>query len=289
MANLKARHPDSVDGDFFVDTTCIDCDTCRWLAPETYADVGDQSAVHHQPLDKAARVRALRAVVACPTASIGVTEPASRALLKDVSTSFPVPVDDDVFYCGYHSESSFGAASYFIQREGGNVLVDSPRFAAPLVKRIEALGGLRWIYLTHRDDIADHEKWAAKFGAERILHADDARGLDIEIKLKGADEFELAPGLRVIPVPGHTKGHTVLHYRDKFLFTGDHLAWSKRLNNLYAFRRACWYSWDEQIKSMERLRELRLEWVLPGHGWRLNAHAAEMARQLDACIQWMKE
>lgn len=289
MADLKRKHPDNVDGDFFVDTTCIDCDTCRWLAPETYADVGDQSAVHHQPGDEAARVRALRAVVACPTASIGVTEPASRALLKNVSTSFPVPVDDEVFYCGYHSESSFGAASYFIQREGGNVLVDSPRFAAPLVKRIEALGGLRWIYLTHRDDTADHEKWAAKFGAERILHADDARGLDIEIKLKGADEYELAPGLRVIPVPGHTKGHTVLHYRDKFLFTGDHLAWSKRLNNLYAFRRACWYSWDEQIKSMERLRELRFEWVLPGHGWRFNAHAAEMARQLDACIQWMKE
>lgn len=286
---MKERHPSNVDGDFFVDTTCIDCDTCRWLAPDTFADIGDQSAVHRQPSDDAQREAALRAVVACPTASIGVTDAASRALLKEVSTSFPVPVDEDVFYSGYHSESSFGAASYFIRRDGGNVLVDSPRFAAPLVKRIEALGGLRWIYLTHRDDIADHEKWAARFGAERILHFDDARGLNIEIKLKGADEFELAPGLIVIPVPGHTKGHTVLHYRDKFLFTGDHLAWSKRLNNLYAFRRACWYSWDEQIKSMQRLRGLRFEWVLPGHGWRFHADAAEMARQLDACIQWMKE
>jgi glyoxylase-like metal-dependent hydrolase (beta-lactamase superfamily II)/ferredoxin len=288
MANAKARHPQNVDGDFFVDTTCIDCDTCRWLAPDTFTDIGDQSAVHHQPADDTARKLALRAVVACPTASIGVSEPATRALLRDVSTSFPLPLEDDVFYCGYHAESSFGAASYFIQREGGNVMIDSPRFAAPLVKRIEQMGGVRWLYLTHRDDVADHAKWAAKFGAERIIHADDARGLDAEIKLKGGDEHEIAPGLTVIPVPGHTRGHTVLHYRDKFLFTGDHLAWSKRRDNLYAFRSACWYSWEEQTRSMERLRGKRFEWVLPGHGWRFNASAPEMARQLDACIAWMK-
>jgi glyoxylase-like metal-dependent hydrolase (beta-lactamase superfamily II)/ferredoxin len=288
MANAKARHPQNVAGDFFVDTTCIDCDTCRWLAPDTFTDIGDQSAVHHQPASDTARKLALRAVVACPTASIGVSEPATRALLRDVSTSFPLPLEDDVFYCGYHAESSFGAASYFIQREGGNVMIDSPRFAAPLVKRVEQMGGVRWLYLTHRDDVADHAKWAAKFGAERIIHADDARGLDAEIKLKGGDEHEIAPGLTVIPVPGHTRGHTVLHYRDKFLFTGDHLAWSKRRDNLYAFRSACWYSWEEQTRSMERLRGKRFEWVLPGHGWRLKANAAEMARQLDACIAWMK-
>jgi glyoxylase-like metal-dependent hydrolase (beta-lactamase superfamily II)/ferredoxin len=288
VANAKLKHPANVDGDFFVDTTCIDCDTCRWLAPDTFTDVGDQSAVHHQPQTVAERAAALRAVVACPTASIGVSEPATRALLKEVSTSFPILVEDEVFYCGYHAESSFGAASYLIRRDEGNVMVDSPRFAAPLVKRVEEMGGVRWLYLTHQDDVADHAKWAAKFGAERIIHADDARGLDVEIEIKGLDPHELAPGLTIIPVPGHTRGSTVLHYGKKFLFTGDHLAWSKRRNNLYAFRSACWYSWDEQIRSMERLRGRRFEWVLPGHGWRLNADADEMARQLEACIAWMK-
>ncbi|MCC7510887.1 MAG: MBL fold metallo-hydrolase [Planctomycetes bacterium] len=288
MANVKARHPANAAGDFFVDTTCIDCDTCRWLAPETFHDIGDQSAVHAQPRDAAQRLAALQALVSCPTASIGVTEAGSRAALREVSSSFPLLVEDDVYYCGYHAESSFGAASWFIQREGGNVMIDSPRFAAPLVKRIADMGGIRWLYLTHRDDVADHAKWAARFGAERVIHADDARGLDAELKLKGTALHELAPGLTVIPVPGHTRGSTVLHYRDKFLFTGDHLAWSKRLNNLYAFRSACWYSWDEQIKSMERLLPLTFEWVLPGHGWKFRAQASEMARQLQECVNWMR-
>jgi len=55
----------------------------------------------------------------------------------------------------------------------------------------------------------------------------------------------------MIPTPGHTKGHAVFLYRDTFLFTGDHLAWSETRGHLYAFRSACWYSWPEQIKSIE--------------------------------------
>jgi glyoxylase-like metal-dependent hydrolase (beta-lactamase superfamily II)/ferredoxin len=287
MADLKRSHEANVPGDFFVDTTCIDCDTCRWMAPDTFADVGDQSVVRNQPADDTQRRAALEALVSCPTASIGVTDAASRAMLREVSASFPVPVAEEVFHCGYHAESSFGAASYFIRRDGGNVMVDSPRFAGPLVKRVEEMGGIRWLYLTHRDDVADHDKWAEKFSAERVIHADDARGLDAEIKLRGQESFELAPGLAVIPVPGHTRGHTVLHYRDKFLFTGDHLAYSPARGHLYAFRGTCWYDWDTQLESMKRLRGLTFEWVLPGHGRRHHADAAEMARQLELCITWM--
>ena len=33
MANPKKRVPENVPGDFFVDSTCIDCDACRQIAP----------------------------------------------------------------------------------------------------------------------------------------------------------------------------------------------------------------------------------------------------------------
>lgn len=288
MANAATAHPANVAGDFFVDTTCIDCDTCRWVAPDTFHDVGDQSAVHAQPDNDERLALALRALISCPTASIGVRDAASRARLKVVSQSFPVPVADDVFHCGYHAESSFGAAAWFIQRQDGNVMIDSPRFAAPLVKRIEQMGGIQWLFLTHRDDVADHEKWAAHFGCTRVMHAADARGLELEVQVKGREAYELAPGLVIHPVPGHTRGSAVLHYRDKFLFTGDHLAYSTTRGHLYAFRSACWYSWDEQIKSMQSLLPLRFEWVLPGHGRLLNATPAEMTRQLERCVTWMQ-
>jgi glyoxylase-like metal-dependent hydrolase (beta-lactamase superfamily II) len=91
-----------------------------------------------------------------------------------------------------------------------------------------------------------------------------------------------------IPVPGHTRGHVVLLYRNKFLFSGDHLAWSPNRNSLIAFRSACWYSWTEQTKSMQKLLDYDFEWVLPGHGRIRHESVAEMRSHLERCIRWMK-
>jgi glyoxylase-like metal-dependent hydrolase (beta-lactamase superfamily II)/ferredoxin len=284
MANAKTRRPENVPGDFFVDNTCIDCGTCMWMEPGVFHDDGDMSAVHTQPQTAELRRSALRALVACPTASIGVTEPATHALVKDAVADFPFELEDGVHLCGFNSEDSFGATAYFIKREGGNVLVDSPRFAAPLVKRIEELGGVRWMFLTHRDDIADHAKWAAKFGCERIIHADDARGMEAETKIRA--KHEIAPGLTIYPTPGHTRGSACLHYNDKFLFTGDHMAWSESRGHLFAFRSACWYDWDTLVESLKLLLPLRFEWVLPGHGWPWHGTAEEGARQMRQCVKW---
>jgi glyoxylase-like metal-dependent hydrolase (beta-lactamase superfamily II) len=98
----------------------------------------------------------------------------------------------------------------------------------------------------------------------------------------------LGKDLLIIPVPGHTKGHMVLLYQNKFLFTGDHLAWSWRLNQLVAFRNYCWYSWSETLKSMEKLATYDFEWVLPGHGRRYHADLATMHQAMQTCLSWMR-
>lgn len=288
MATLTERRPQNIEGDFYVDRTCIDCDTCRWVAPEVFHRAGEKSAVHHQPANEAERLQAMQALLSCPTASIGTAEKPKD--IKTAQQSFPIPVTENVYYCGYHSEASFGAASYLIVRPEGNVLVDSPRFAPPLVKRLEELGGVRYMYLTHRDDVADHRKFRDRFGCDRLLHTDDitADTQDVEIPLSGTEPIEFAPDLRIIPVPGHTKGHTVLLYGDRILFTGDHLAWSARLNHLVGFDRFCWYSWPEQIRSMRKLSEYSFEWVLPGHGRRYHADRATMQQQMQQCLDWME-
>lgn len=289
MAQLKQRRPENVEGNFYVDLTCIDCDTCRWMAPEVFNRSGDQSAVHHQPTDATEYLRAMQALLSCPTASIGTVEKPKD--IKAAQQSIPIPIEENVYHCGYHSEDSFGAASYFIQRPEGNILVDSPRFAAPLVKRLEEMGGVRYLYLTHRDDVADHQKFQEHFQCDRILHADDI-GFDtkkVEIQLSGIETIEFAPDILIIPVPGHSKGHTVLLYRQKFLFTGDHLAWSPYLGHLYAFRRFCWYSWSEQVKSMHNLAHYTFEWVLPGHGRRYHTDPPRMKQQMQQCLDWMEK
>jgi glyoxylase-like metal-dependent hydrolase (beta-lactamase superfamily II) len=229
------------------------------------------------------------ALVACPTASIGTT---THLNARAGVAAFPDPVVDNVYFCGFTAESSFGAWSYLIARPkeaGGNILVDSPRFAMPLVRRIEALGGIRLMYLTHRDDIADHAKFAAHFACPRMMHrADGAARLGIEQVVDGEEVQRLDDDFMSIPTPGHTRGHQVLLYQDRVLFTGDHLAWSPHRRTLIAFRDACWYSWTEQTRSMERLLAYRFEWVLPGHGRRHHAAADVMHGELQQCVAWMK-
>jgi glyoxylase-like metal-dependent hydrolase (beta-lactamase superfamily II)/ferredoxin len=278
VADPALRLPANVDGDFYVDSTCIDCDACRVFAPSVFGDDADQSYVAHQPESEAERLAAQKALVSCPTSSIGSATSARPAL-----DALPELIEDDVFRCGYAAESSFGAISYFLGQP--QILVDSPRFAEPLVKR---LPHVRRMLLTHQDDIADHAKFHARFGCERVLHAGDARGRFFELMPTGADPLDLGDRMLMIPTPGHTRGHAVFLYRDKYLFTGDHLAWSPGRGHLYAFRSACWYSWTEQIRSMERLLDFAFEWVLPGHGRPVRMDREAMRASLERCVQWMR-
>ena len=49
MADPKKRLDTNVAGNFFVDATCINCDTCRQLAPGSFEEVGEFSSVTTQP------------------------------------------------------------------------------------------------------------------------------------------------------------------------------------------------------------------------------------------------
>ncbi|MFT7669474.1 MAG: glyoxylase-like metal-dependent hydrolase (beta-lactamase superfamily II)/ferredoxin [Planctomycetota bacterium] len=287
MASLSKRLATNANGDFYVDSTCIDCGTCRWMAPESFDRVGEKSRIHNQPENETQTLRALKALVACPTASIGTEQPSH---VKSVAAGFPDLIEDNVYHCGYHHPDSFGAASYFIVRPEGNVLVDSPRFSGPLVKRFEELGGIDLIFFTHRDDVAEHEKFAKHFGCTRVLHADDvsASTNTIEQQPGRIEPVQLANDLLMIPVPGHTRGSACLLYGEKYLFSGDHLAWSPELNHLIAFRNACWFDWETQIESMRRLALYDFEHVLPGHGAPCHLDARKMRNEMSACVEWME-
>jgi glyoxylase-like metal-dependent hydrolase (beta-lactamase superfamily II)/ferredoxin len=290
MASLARRYADNAPGDFYVDSTCIDCDACRRIAPSVFAEASDHSFVREQPATPSNERRALMALVACPTGSIGT---ASRRDVRPGLDAFPEPLDDadGVSFCGFTSPNSFGAWSWFVERSGGNVLVDSPKALPRLLDALSHRGGVATMFLTHKDDVADHAAFRKRFGCERVLHEADrtASTREIERPLSGREPVVLAPDLLAIPTPGHTRGHSVLLYREKFLFTGDHLAWSRRRNALVAFRDACWYSWTEQIRSMESLLDIPFEWVLPGHGGTRHFDSpAEARRALAACVAWMK-
>jgi glyoxylase-like metal-dependent hydrolase (beta-lactamase superfamily II)/ferredoxin len=283
---------------FSVNNRCIDCGTCWQWDPQHFAPApsGDAAHVYRQPEGEGETLRALLALRACPVAAI---EAPAALIRRTPVDGFPALLcrhpAGAVYYCGWASRRSFGASSYLIVRPAGNVLIDSPRFNAPLARQIEALGGLVAIVLSHRDDVADHDRWAAHFGCPRWIHAADADAAPgVEQRLQGLESLDLDPDLRLIPTPGHTAGSLVALLGGQILFSGDHLWWSATASAgpdgppgaLVASRTYCWHDWERQLESVARLRDLDVRWLLPGHGGRRSFGPGDWQRQIDGVLRF---
>jgi glyoxylase-like metal-dependent hydrolase (beta-lactamase superfamily II) len=281
----RIRNPDSAPGDWFIDNECIDCGAACHVAPGLIVERNGKSVFARQPGSPEEQLAAWRAVLVCPTGSV-------RSETKQPRPGdrlFPQAITEAVWRCGFNARSSFGAHSYFVSRSGGNVLIDSPRFAGELVTWVAEAGGIAHILLSHQDDVADAGKFAGRFGARVWIHEDDRHAAPYASDLiEGQDERAIAPGLTAIPVPGHTRGSVVYLLEDRVLFTGDSLAWSMRQHDLVAFRDACWYSWSALTASLAKLAGYRFEWVLPGHGWPVHLEAGAMRERLQSLVARMR-
>ena len=286
MAAAAKRLDTNVEGSFYVTSACIDCDQCRQIAPDSFTEVAGYSAVTKQPAGEEEERKALHALLACPT---GAIQSENKEGLARAVGDFPLLVTEQIYYCGFTSRKSYGASSYLIVHPDGNWLVDAPRWTPQLAKAFERMGGVKYIFLTHVDDVAEADKYAEAFGAERFIHTlEKSAQPDAEHVIEGRENINWHPDFTFIMAPGHTKGHMLLLYRGKYLFTGDHLDWDRVNAQLDADRNYCWYSWSEQTKSMEQLSRESFEWVLPGHGTRIYLPEDEMRKALRKLVERMK-
>ena len=265
MKGDAERNPESAAGDWFVDRRCINCGASRHVAPGLIVRRGEYSVFERQPSTPGEVRQALLAAELCPTRSVR-----TESHLRPPPNLYPHLLAEGVYLCGHNDRSSFGAHSYFVPRESGNLLFDSPQFTRKLVAPFEGMGGISKILLSHRDDVADAEKWAKHFDAEVCIHRDDESAAPFASRvLEGASAeqpTDLGDNLTAIPVPGHTKGSVVYLLDDTYLFTGDSLTWDYERNEMRAFRDACWYSWSAQKESLTALAEYRFNQLFSGHG-----------------------
>lgn len=73
MATLSDRLPTNVAGRYYVDSSCIDCDQCRVLAPDFFGrdEESAMSFVKKQPETAEEISTVEQAISECATASIG--------------------------------------------------------------------------------------------------------------------------------------------------------------------------------------------------------------------------
>lgn len=287
MARYSLKNQNNINGNFFVDTRCIGCNTCVRIAPEVFTLKDELSYVKEQPKNKEQQDKTILAILSCPVFSIGMQE--NKKQINQIAHTLPLLIEKNVYFCSYNSEKSYGANSYFITREKGNILIDSPRYNTRLVKSLEKLGGIAYIYLTHKDDIADYKKFQEHFAARVIYHQDDFNDIitHADITLKDENIYELDEDIKIIPQSGHTKGHTVLLYDDYYLFSGDNLAYNSQKNYLYAFKNYCWYDWKIQQNSLKKLLDFDFAYLLPGHGESYKSDSLTMHQKLKECLNYI--
>ena len=214
---MRERHAANAAGDWFVDTDCINCKAAQTVAPGLIIERDGQSVFAHQPATDEERLLAWRARLLCPTASVHADHAGAPR-----DAVFPEPMTDHVWRLGYNARNSWGAHSFLIERDQGNAMVDAPRWTEHVVKAIEERGGLALVLLTHRDDVADAERYAEHFGARVFIHEDDRAAVPYATDLlRGRAPTSLGDDLRAIPVPGHTKGSVAFLLENRCLFAGD--------------------------------------------------------------------
>ncbi|MCH7501660.1 MAG: MBL fold metallo-hydrolase, partial [Nitrospinae bacterium] len=54
-------------------------------------------------------------------------------------------------------------------------------------------------------------------------------------------------------------------------------------------RGVCWFSWDIQIESVEKLKHFEnVNWVFPGHGHRGQVEDKPFSEVIDEAVTWMR-
>jgi len=73
MASVENKYEHNTAGMFYVDQDCIDCDSCRTIAPDFFIrfDEGEHSFVTKQPETEEDAALCLAALEDCPVEAIG--------------------------------------------------------------------------------------------------------------------------------------------------------------------------------------------------------------------------
>lgn len=181
-----------------------------------------------------------------------------------------------------------GGVSYLILENFGNILVDCPAWDGENQEFLQANGGIRWLFLTHRGAIGKAKEIQKKFDCALVIQEQEAYllpGLEVTTFQQ---ELTLSPTSQAIWTPGHSPGSACLYHSDYdgVLFTGRHLL-PNQTGAPVPLRISKTFHWRRQIDSVRKLRDrfspATLNHLCPG----ANTGFLRGERTIDRAYEWL--
>jgi glyoxylase-like metal-dependent hydrolase (beta-lactamase superfamily II) len=164
---------------------------------------------------------------------------------------------------------------YVLQTARGNVMVhppDAPTFIATSGDRLDALGGVQWIFLTHYGDANPNvRRFAERWQLRLLVHEADLEIASNRIGERLTAEtfrepFSLDSRCDVLLFPGHTAGYSCMSAKlasGTYLLSGHLIVESKLAWHAAASRERA----EASVDSLRRLAALEVDFLLPELTW----------------------
>ena len=189
------------------------------------------------------------------------------------------------------NRDTLGGTAYFIVENEANILIDSPAWDEVNQNYLNSLGGVGWLFLTHRGAIGKAREIQQAFGCEILIQEQEAYLLPGLKVTRFKQDFNIG-NAQVIWTPGHSPGSSCLYYPREggVLFSGRHIL-PNQIGELLPLRTAKTFHWFRQLTSIQLLRDRftpeTLNYICPGantgflRGKRAIKDAYEQLARLD--------
>lgn len=203
----------------------------------------------------------------------------------------PRPVLENIFAFPPNRDT-LGATAYFIVENQMNILVDSPAWDEANQAFLRSLGGVHWLFLTHRGAIGKAKEIQQAMSCNIVIQEQEAYLLPGLSLTPFSQEWGLSDHCQGIWTPGHSPGSSCLYYAGcgGVLFTGRHLLPNQQ-GVPTPLRTAKTFHWPRQIQSVQllidRFSPETLQYICPAantgllRGKRAIAQAYEQLASLD--------
>lgn len=124
------------------------------------------------------------------------------------------------------SPSTHGGRSFLVTGPKYNLMVDTPACTPRVLNAVRLTGGLRYLFLSHHDEIGEIEAIHRVTGGAVIMHRSRMDQVPCGVDLVFDTDFEVEPGVTVIHTPARSLDSSCLlvHRGElRVLFTGNHI------------------------------------------------------------------